>query len=140
MTGSRLPGCLDGAMNRASFDVYIEKELAPTLKQGDIVILDTLPAHKSEHAKKALRERGAWFLFLPPYSPGLNPVPFAPLPNRLLGRAVALRKNPGRFITRLDRSPDLWRGRCLFMQPDLHRTLHSEYPSEQTLPEKAQIG
>ena len=55
-------------------------------------------------------------------------------------KAVALRKNPGRFITRLDRSPDLWRGRCLFMQPDLHRTLHSEYPSEQTMPEKAQIG
>ena len=37
-------------------------------------------------------------------------------------------------------SPDLWRGRCLFMQPDLHRTLHFEYPSEQTMPEKAQIG
>ena len=59
------------------YDIYIEKELAPTLKQGDIVILDTLPAHKSEHAKKALRERGAWFLFLPPYSPDLNPVEMA---------------------------------------------------------------
>ena len=72
--GITAPRVLDGSMNRASFDVYVEKELAPTLKQGDIVILDTLPAHKSEHAKKALRERGAWFLFLPPYSPALNPV------------------------------------------------------------------
>ena len=66
--GVTAPRVLDGAMNRASFEVYIEKELAPTLKQGDIVILDTLPAHKSEHAQKALREREAWFLFLPPYN------------------------------------------------------------------------
>ena len=56
--GVTAPRVLDGAMNRASFEVYIEKELAPTLKQGDIVILDTLPAHKSEHTQKALRERG----------------------------------------------------------------------------------
>ena len=44
-------------MNRAS-DVYVEKELAPTLKQGDIVILDTLPAHKSEKAQKVVPECG----------------------------------------------------------------------------------
>ena len=75
--GITAPRVLDESMNRASFDVYVEKELAPTLKQGDIVILDTLPAHKSEHAQKALRERGAWFLFLPPYSPDLNPVEMA---------------------------------------------------------------
>ena len=74
ITAPRVP---DGSMNRASFDVYVKKELAPTLKQGDIVIPDTLPAHKSEHAQKALRERGAWFLFLPPYSPALNPVGMA---------------------------------------------------------------
>ena len=73
--GITAPRVLDGSMNRASFDVYVEKELAPTLKQGDIVIPENLPAHKSEHAKKALRERGAWFL--PPYSPGLNPVGMA---------------------------------------------------------------
>ncbi len=52
-------------MNRASFDVYVEKELASTLKQGDIVIFDNLSSHKSERAKAALRKRGTWFLFLP---------------------------------------------------------------------------
>jgi len=75
--GITAPWVLDGAMNRAAFDLYIEKELAPTLKQGDIVVLDNLPAHKSEKAKQILRERGAWFLFLPPYSPDLNPIEMA---------------------------------------------------------------
>ena len=70
-------GGLDGPMNRECFDLYIETQLAPTLKQGDIVILDNLPAHKSERAKAALRKRGAWFLFLPPYSPDLNPIEMA---------------------------------------------------------------
>lgn len=55
--GITAPWVLDGAMNRAA--LYIEKELAPTLKQGDIVILDNLPAHKSEKAKSILRKRGA---------------------------------------------------------------------------------
>lgn len=75
--GITAPWVLDGAMNRTAFEVYIEKELAPTLKQGDIVVLDNLPAHKSEKAKAALRKRGAWFLFLPPYSPDLNPIEMA---------------------------------------------------------------
>ena len=75
--GITAPWMLDGPMNRAAFDIYIESQLAPTLKQGDIVILDNLPAHKSERAKAALRKRGAWFLFLPPYSPDLNPIEMA---------------------------------------------------------------
>lgn len=75
--GITAPWVLDGAMNRAAFETYVEVELAPTLKQGDIVILDNLPAHKSEKAKQLLREKGAWFLFLPPYSPDLNPIEMA---------------------------------------------------------------
>lgn len=71
------PWVLEGAMNREAFDLYIERELAPTLGQGDIVILDNLPTHKSQRAKRALRKRGAWFLFLPPYSPDLNPIEMA---------------------------------------------------------------
>ena len=46
----------------------------PTLQEGDIVILDNLPAHKSPAAEQAIRERGAWLMFLPPYSPDLNPI------------------------------------------------------------------
>ncbi len=75
--GIAAPWVLDGAMNRAAFNTYIETQLAPTLSKGDIVILDNLPAHKSEKAKQILRQKGAWFLFLPPYSPDLNPIELA---------------------------------------------------------------
>ena len=61
-------------MNRETFDTYVETQLAPTLQQGDVVILDNLPAHKSEKAAQCLKQRGAWFLFLPPYSPDLSPI------------------------------------------------------------------
>lgn len=64
-------------MNRAIFEVYVETQLAPTLKPGDVVILDNLASHKSDKAQALLKERGAWFLFLPPYSPDLNPIEMA---------------------------------------------------------------
>jgi DDE superfamily endonuclease len=63
------PWVLNGPMNRAAFDIYVETQLAPVLQKGDVVILDNLAAHKSGKAAAMLRERGAWFLFLPPYSP-----------------------------------------------------------------------
>lgn len=56
-------------MNRASFDTYVETQLAPILKKGDVIILDNLSSHKSQYAANPLRGRGAWLLFLPPYSP-----------------------------------------------------------------------
>lgn len=71
------PWVINGPMNRAIFEAYVETQLAPTLKPGDIVILDNLSSHKSERASAILRERGAWFLFLPPYSPDLNPIEMA---------------------------------------------------------------
>jgi transposase len=60
------------------------------LRQGDVVILDNLPAHKSAAAEKAVRARGAWFLFLPPYSPDLNPIEmvFAKLKAHLRARKM----------------------------------------------------
>ena len=64
-------------MDRASFDTYIETQLVPVLKYGDVVILDNLTAHKSEKADMAVRAKGAWILFLPPYSPDLNPIEMA---------------------------------------------------------------
>jgi transposase len=64
-------------MNREIFETYVETQLAPTLQRGDMVILDNLSSHKSEKAKAILKERGAWFLFLPPYSPDLNPIEMA---------------------------------------------------------------
>ena len=71
------PWVIDRPLNRSAFDTYIETQLAPTLKKGDIVILDNLAVHKSQRAAECLRRRGAWFLFLPPYSPDLNPIEMA---------------------------------------------------------------
>src|SRR5579871_6619117 len=53
---------------------YIEKVLAPTLSPGDVVVLDNLGSHKGKPARAAVRARGAHLLFLPPYSPDLNPI------------------------------------------------------------------
>ena len=64
-------------MNRRIFDTYVETQLAPTLQPGDVVILDNLASHKSAKAEAILKQRGAWFLFLPPYSPDLNPIEMA---------------------------------------------------------------
>jgi transposase len=75
--GLSAPWVVDKPMNRAIFETYVETQLAPTLKPGDVVILDNLASHKSEKAQAILKERGAWFLFLPPYSPDLNPIEMA---------------------------------------------------------------
>jgi len=71
------PWMVQGAMNRQAFDIYIQTQLAPQLGPGDVVILDNLSVHKSPRAAEALAERRAWFLFLPRYSPDLNPIEMA---------------------------------------------------------------
>ena len=71
------PWLIDRPMNREMFDLWVATQLAPTLEPGDVVILDNLAAHKSEKATTILEQRGAWFLFLPPYSPDLNPIEMA---------------------------------------------------------------
>lgn len=71
------PWVVDAPMNRAIFETYVETQLAPALKPGDVVIMDNLSSHKSEKAETAIRAKGAWVLFLPPYSPDLNPIEMA---------------------------------------------------------------
>jgi len=71
------PFVIDRPMNRAIFETYVETQLAPTLSAGDVVIADNLSAHKSQAAEQAIRARGAWMIFLPPYSPDLNPIEMA---------------------------------------------------------------
>lgn len=71
------PWVLNGPMNRAAFDIYIETQLAPCLEPGDVVILDNLSSHKSAAAQACLKAQGNWMLFLPPYSPDLNPIEMA---------------------------------------------------------------
>lgn len=68
------PWVIEGAMNGPAFDTYIETQLAPRLDPGTVVILDNLSTHKSPRAARALEARDCWFLFLPPYSPDLNPI------------------------------------------------------------------
>jgi transposase len=76
-SGLTAPWLIEGAMDRTAFDLYIETQLAPCLHRGDVVILDNLKVHDSARAAAALRARGAWFLFLPAYSPDLNPIEMA---------------------------------------------------------------
>lgn len=68
------PWLIDGPINGELFTYYVENVLAPTLKAGDVVILDNLGSHKSKAVRKAIRNRGAHLIFLPPYSPDLNPI------------------------------------------------------------------
>lgn len=77
-------------MNQRIFETYVETQLAPRLSKGDIVILDKLAAHKSPKAEAAIKARGAWMLFLPPYSPDLTPieVAFSKLKANLRARAI----------------------------------------------------
>ena len=71
------PFVVNAPMNRVIFDTYLETQLAPQIGKGYVVILDNLAAHKSEKAESILRAKGAWFLFLPPYRPDLNPIEMA---------------------------------------------------------------
>lgn len=57
-----------------SFRAYVEQILVPTLKSGDIVVMDNLGSHKSEEVRRLIRAAGARLFFLPPYSPDLNPI------------------------------------------------------------------
>lgn len=75
--GMTAPFVVDQPMNRRIFEAWVETLLAPTLSKGDVVILDNLPAHKSQHAENVIRARGARLLYLPAYSPDLNPIEMA---------------------------------------------------------------
>ena len=68
------PCVLDQPVNGQSFTDYVEQFLVPTLKAGDVVIMDNLSSHKRPAIRKAIRGVGARLLFLPPYSPDLNPI------------------------------------------------------------------
>jgi transposase len=85
------PWVIDGPINRELFDLYIQTQLAPTLHKGDVVILDNLAAHRSPKAAAILKDIGAWFLFLPPYSPDLNPIEMAFAKLKALIRKAAAR-------------------------------------------------
>jgi transposase len=68
------PCVIDGPINGESFLAYVEQFLVPTLRPGDIVVIDNLGSHKGKAVRRAIRAAGAKLFFLPPYSPDLNPI------------------------------------------------------------------
>jgi transposase len=66
--------CVKGATDAEVFEVYIEHFLAPTLSEGQVVVLDKLGAHRPKRIRELIEERGAELVFLPSYSPDLNPI------------------------------------------------------------------
>jgi transposase len=68
------PCVIDGPIDGEIFLAYVEQSLGPTLRVGDIVIIDNLGSHKSPAVRRAIRAAGAKLFFLPPYSPDLNPI------------------------------------------------------------------
>jgi transposase len=84
------PCVLDGPINRDAFEAYLEQVLVPELRQRDIVIMDNLSSHKGPAVRRMIEAAGAELLYLPPYSPDLNPIEnaFAKL-KALLRKAAA---------------------------------------------------
>jgi len=74
LTGLTAPMVLDGPINGQWFQAYVDQVLVPTLRKGDIVVMDNLGSHKGAAVRKAIEDAGATLLYLPPYSPDFNPI------------------------------------------------------------------
>jgi transposase len=77
LTGLFAPLVVDGALNGELFVKYVRQELAPHLRPGDILVMDNLQTHKTAGVAAAVADRDAQVLYLPPYSPDLNPIEMA---------------------------------------------------------------
>lgn len=77
LEGLTAPAVFDGPIDNASFRAYVEQVLAPTLRSGDVVVLDNLAVHKQPEVRAAISAVGAHVRFLPPYSPDFNPIELA---------------------------------------------------------------
>jgi transposase len=97
------PLVLDGPMTGTAFRAYVEQFLAPALEPGDVVVLDNLAAHKVDGVRQAIAAAGAAILYLPPYSPDLNPIEqlFAKLKALLRKTAARTRDELWQTIGRL---------------------------------------
>lgn len=93
-SGLTAPLVVDGAINGDIFRAYVEQQLAPTLSPGDIVILDNLASHKVAGVRDAIEACGANLVYLPPYSPDLNPIEQAFAKLKALLRKIAARTVP----------------------------------------------
>jgi len=95
LTGFTAPAVIDGPMNGDVFLGYVQQQLAPTLRRGDIVVMDNLAAHKVAGVPEAIERVGAQLVYLPPYSPDFNPIELAFSKLKGLLRAAAERTVEG---------------------------------------------
>ncbi|WP_414714352.1 IS630 family transposase [Sphingobium sp.] len=93
LSGMTAPWLLHGPMDGDAFRTYVQYVLAPTLKRGDVVVLDNLPAHKVAGIRELVTERHAQIFYLPPYSPDMNPIEMAFAKLKAL-----LRQEPARTV------------------------------------------
>ncbi len=99
LSGLTAPWVLDGPTDGDAFRLYVRQVLAPTLKRGDVVVLDNLPAHRVAGIREAATARRAQLFYLPPHSPDLNPIEMAFAKLKAL-----LPQNPARTVdTPVDR-------------------------------------
>jgi transposase len=100
-SGIIAPWLLDGAMNGQAFRTYVADVLSPTLRPGDTVVLDNLPAHKVSGIRERIEVAGAQLFYLPAYSPDFNPIEMAKstsgFPSSFSRRSVGGRQNGARL-------------------------------------------
>lgn len=89
--GIRCGATVDGAVNGAVFEAFVAQVLVPSLRPGEVVVMDNLPSHKIAAVRRRIEAAGARLLYLPPYSPDLNPIEpaFSKIKQRL--RSLAMR-------------------------------------------------
>ncbi len=114
-SGVVAPVVLDGPMTGEVFRAYVEQMLAPALQSGDVVVMDNLAAHKVTGVREAIRAAGASVLYLPPYSPDLNPI------EQLFAKLKAILRSV------------LPAPRTLYGQPSEQRSTRSPKPSAATI-------
>jgi transposase len=95
LSGMVAPMVLDGPINGLAFQAYVDQVLAPELREGDVVVMDNLGSHKGAGARSAIEAAGAKLLYLPPYSPDLNPIENAFAKLKVLLRTAAERTVEG---------------------------------------------
>jgi transposase len=105
LDGVVAPMVIDGPLNGDSFAQYIETSLIPELEPGNILIMDNLPVHKSKRVADAIAAAGCTLVFLPPYSPDLNPIENMWSKVKALLRAAAART----FLAVVDATGDALR-------------------------------
>lgn len=99
LDGMVAPMVLDGPINGDWFEAYVAQVLAPTLRPGDVVVMDNLSSHKRASVRAMIEERGAQLRFLPPYSPDFNPIEMAFAKLKALLRKAAERTVDGLWTT-----------------------------------------